>query len=83
MLSENETIKFSPSDDKKEIPIPHQDLLEMHRRLAEILNASGMADTIEKYQQEWEDIDPGSIAPDGTTDVAHALRVALWARVEC
>lgn len=82
LLPDDTTVKFSSSEDPDFAP-PHPDLLETHWRLAEILNASGMAEVVEKHQQEWEDCEVSALNPNGSTDVGSAVRMALWGRVEC
>jgi hypothetical protein len=43
-----------------------------------------MAELIEGYLQDWEDIKGsagGSLREDGVSDIGQVLRVALWERV--
>lgn len=49
------TITFSPSDDG-EIPPPNPAFLDTHWHLAEILNASGLAEIIDQHFRDWEDL---------------------------
>jgi hypothetical protein len=71
----------------KDFELPSVELLDCHWRLAEILNASGMAETVERHQRDWEDIkgsaDGKQLRADGKTDIAHILNTALWGRVAC
>jgi hypothetical protein len=63
---------------------PNAALLDCHYRLAEILNASGMAEIIESHLRDCEEIKDsadGSLREDGGTNIGRAIRVALWERV--
>ena len=71
------------ADDAQDIPLPNAAFLDCHYRLAEILNALGMAEVIERSFREWKDL-KGSchvIREDGKTDVGQYLHIALWAHV--
>jgi hypothetical protein len=77
-------VEFKRAEDAQELELPNPALLDCHYRLAEILNASGMADVIEKYHRDWEEIKGSagsSLREDGGTDIGHILSVALWERV--
>ncbi|OJD09949.1 hypothetical protein AJ78_08842, partial [Emergomyces pasteurianus Ep9510] len=84
---------FSPPDRKitmrnapgaEDVASPSRVLLECHWRVAEILNASGMGETIDQIIQEWEDIKEGDdghacLREDGKSNVSGFLTAALWA----
>jgi len=66
------------------LALPNPDFLDCHYRLAEILNASGMAESIEQHFQDWDDIKARSsegLREDGATDIARILEAGLWERV--
>ena len=84
VLPKNGRVEFTRAEDAQDLELPNAALLDCHYRLAEILNASGMAELIEGYLQDWEDIKGsagGSLREDGVSDIGQVLRVALWERV--
>jgi len=79
-----EKVKFTRAEDMQDLELPDAALLDCHYRLAEILNASGMAEVIERYHRDWEDIKStagSSLKEDGGSDIGHLLGVALWEHV--
>ncbi|KAE8408287.1 hypothetical protein BDV37DRAFT_192651 [Aspergillus pseudonomiae] len=77
-------IELKKAHDAQGLDLPNRALLECHYRLAEILNASGMAEVIERSFREWEDLKGSSchlLREDGGTDVEKFLRTGLWERV--
>ncbi|KAK2788760.1 hypothetical protein FQN52_006516 [Onygenales sp. PD_12] len=78
-------VEFTTAEDAQDLELPSAVLLDCHYRLAEILNASGMGEIIERYQEEWERLKEyanGSLRHDGGTDLEQILRTALWTHVE-
>lgn len=69
----------------EDVDLPNPVLLECHYRVAEILNASGMAEVIEQKINEWENVKEyeggGCLNGDGTTDVFRFLSAGLWESV--
>lgn len=67
------------------MPFPHPDLLDCHYRIAEILNASGMEEEIDRKLDDWDkmkrSMPDGCLNEDGSTNVADILRTALWQKV--
>ncbi|RHZ60000.1 HNH endonuclease signature motif containing protein [Aspergillus thermomutatus] len=83
-LPPDKIVEFKQAPGAEHLKLPSSDLLECHWRLAEILNASGMAEIIDGYRREWEDIKTGagsSLREDGKTDVGKMLSVAFWQHV--
>jgi hypothetical protein len=83
-LPQNGRVEFTSLEDTQDLELPDAALLDCHYRVAEILNASGMAEVIKRYRQDWEDIKGstgGTLREDGGTDIAQILSVALWERV--
>lgn len=81
---ENSRVEFTRAEDAQDLELPSPALLDCHYRVAEILNASGLAEVIERYRQDWDDIKGtagGSLREDGGTDIGQILRAALWERV--
>jgi hypothetical protein len=81
---ENRRVEFTRAEDAQDLELPNATLLDCHYRVAEILNASGMAEVIERYRWDYEDIKGnagGSLKEDGGTDIGQILSVALWERV--
>ena len=84
LLPENGRVEFTRAEDAQDLELPNAALLDCHYRLAEILNASGMAEIIESHYREWEDIKssaPDCLREDGGTDIERFLRVGLWGYV--
>ncbi|RHZ67507.1 HNH endonuclease signature motif containing protein [Aspergillus thermomutatus] len=81
-LPEDGTVTFRKAGGAENIPLPNPVLLDCHFRVAEILNASGMNEFIDRKIREWEDLkdgpDAAQLRPDGSTDVARYLRAGLW-----
>ncbi|KAK2799929.1 hypothetical protein FQN50_008322 [Emmonsiellopsis sp. PD_5] len=69
----------------EDVDLPLPVILDCHHRIAEILNASGMGEVIEKLMREWEDVKTygghGSLDPLGRSDVSRILETALWQRI--
>ncbi|KAJ9296394.1 hypothetical protein DTO271G3_5092 [Paecilomyces variotii] len=67
-----------------DVPMPNPVLLECHWRVAEILNASGMGEEIDKYMRELEAVKTsmggGSLNEDGSSDLSRYLDAAFWGR---
>ncbi|KAF5865276.1 hypothetical protein ETB97_004859 [Aspergillus alliaceus] len=83
-LPESGYIELKKADDAQDLDLPSPALLDCHYRLAEILNASGMAEVIERNFRKWEDLKgsaPNLLRADGGTDIGHFLRAGLWERV--
>lgn len=83
-LPKSGRVEFTRAEDAQELDLPNAALLDCHYRLAEILNASGLAELIEKYHRDWDDIKGStgdSLKGDGGTDIGHILSVALWERI--
>lgn len=81
---ENNRVEFTRAEDAQDLELPNPAFLDCHYRVAEILNASGLAEVIERYRQDWEDIKGtagGSLREDGRTDIGQILSAALWERV--
>lgn len=77
-------IEFKRAEDAQDLELPGAALLDCHYRIAEILNASGMAEFIERHLRDWEDIKGcagSSLKEDGTTDIGRILSTGLWERV--
>lgn len=66
------TVKFSTAT---HIALPNPIFLNVHFIIAEILNASGMGETIDQHFQDLQDI--GCFCEDGSTDVSSLLSAAL------
>jgi hypothetical protein len=78
-------IKLEGAPDEEEpVALPNPVFLDCHYRVAEILNASGMAEEIELKMREWEDAKAteggGCLEQDGTTDISQILNAALCVR---
>ncbi|OJD13515.1 hypothetical protein AJ78_06041 [Emergomyces pasteurianus Ep9510] len=71
--------------DSENVNPPSPVFFDCHHRIAEVLNASGIEEVIEKLTREWEDIKiyggHGSLDPLGRSDVSGILETALWQRV--
>lgn len=78
-------ISFERAEDGADVPSPNLNLLDCHYRIAEILNASGMGEEIDRKQDEWDrmkrSILDGCLNEDGSTNVADILRTGLWQKV--
>ncbi|KAG2016689.1 hypothetical protein GB937_006168 [Aspergillus fischeri] len=65
--------------------LPNPVLLDCHFRIAEILNASGMSEFIDREIRDWETLKGGpdayQLRPDGSTDVTRYLNAGLWQHV--
>lgn len=72
LLPADRTVKFSTTT---HITLPNPIFLNVHLIVAEILNASGMGDTIDRHFRDLEDI--GCFCEDGSTDVSTLLSAAL------
>ncbi|EDN04047.1 predicted protein [Histoplasma mississippiense (nom. inval.)] len=84
---------FFPQDQKvtmrkaeggEDVKLPSPELLECHWRIAEILNASGMSEIIDRIIKDWEyikegDEGHGSLREDGKSNVSEILSAAFWA----
>ena len=70
--------------DAQDLDLPDPAFLDCHWRIAEILNASGMAEVIDLHLREWEELKESShsLEADGSTDVGHLLRAGLWEHVK-
>lgn len=75
-------VRFTRAEDAQDLELPDADLLDCHYRLAEILNASGMAELIDHHLQDWDDIkdQDGCLREDGGTDIGQFLSIGLWAQ---
>ncbi|OJJ47740.1 hypothetical protein ASPZODRAFT_63861 [Penicilliopsis zonata CBS 506.65] len=83
-LPESNRIEILRAEDAQDFELPNATLLDCHWRLAEILNASGMAEIIDRNRRDWEDLKGsagGQLREDGGTDFGQYLRVALWERM--
>ncbi|OJJ50420.1 hypothetical protein ASPZODRAFT_13500 [Penicilliopsis zonata CBS 506.65] len=83
-LPSSPRIEFTRAPGTENYALPSAALLDCHYRLAEILNASGMAEVIDEQWRRWEDLREstgGSVHPDGKTDIGGYLNAALWERV--
>ncbi|KAJ5400540.1 hypothetical protein N7465_011029 [Penicillium sp. CMV-2018d] len=84
-LPESRRVELKKADDAQDLALPNPDLLDCHYRLAEILNASGMAEVIDRHYREWEDLKVSAynliLRQDGGTDIGRFLRAGLWERV--
>ncbi|GAB1200955.1 hypothetical protein APSETT444_010336 [Aspergillus pseudonomiae] len=56
LLPQSGYIELKKAHDAQDLDLPNRALLDCHYRLAEILNASGMAEVIERNFREWEDL---------------------------
>jgi hypothetical protein len=81
-LPKDGRVEFKRAEDAQDLELPNPDLLDCHYRVAEILNASGMAELIESHLRDWDDIkgSAGSLREDGGTDIGHFLSIGLWER---
>jgi hypothetical protein len=81
-LPEDRIVTFKKAAGAERIPLPNPVLLDCHFRIAEILNASGMSEFIDRKIRDWEILKGGSDAdqlrPDGSTDVTRYLNAGLW-----
>ena len=79
MLSEDPYIDLRKAPDARDLDLPHPALLDCHYRLAEILNAPGMADFIDHHLQDWENFKGicEVLREDGGTDVGFLLQAGL------
>lgn len=83
-LPKDGRVEFKRAEDAKDLELPSAALLDCHYRVAEILNASGMAESIDSHLRDWEDIKgiAGSLREDGGTDIGQLLTLAcgnvLW-----
>ena len=69
--------------EQKMLELPDAALLDCHYGLAEIINASDMAELIESHVRNWEDIKDcarGCLREDGGTDIGQFLSIGLWER---
>lgn len=83
-LPKSGRVEFKKAEDAQDLNLPSTALLVCHYKLAEILNASGMADVIERHLRDWEDIKDragDTLREDGGTDIERFLRAALWEHV--
>ncbi|OJJ46525.1 hypothetical protein ASPZODRAFT_132593 [Penicilliopsis zonata CBS 506.65] len=83
-LPASDRIEFNQAPGAEDLPLPCAAFLDCHYRLAEILNVSGMAETIDEHWRRWEDLKGSAgdmLHPDGGTDIGGYLKVALWERV--
>jgi hypothetical protein len=76
ILPKNGMITFTGYD--KQYPLPNPTLLQIHAAIANILNAAGRGELIERILRKYEDAGaPGKgLAEDGSTDIAHLLSVS-------
>ncbi|RAL02491.1 HNH endonuclease signature motif containing protein, partial [Aspergillus ibericus CBS 121593] len=83
-LPASNMIELKQAPGAEDLELPSAALLDCHYRLAEILNASGMAEVIDEHWRRWEDLKEsagGMLRPDGGTEIGEYLEVALWDRV--
>ncbi|KAK2809803.1 hypothetical protein FQN50_003443 [Emmonsiellopsis sp. PD_5] len=81
-LPEDRLVTSTNASDGEDIALPSATLLDCHHRVAEVLNASGMAEEIEKKINDWENLKHASVLrEDGTSDVAGYLNLGLWMSV--
>ncbi|KAJ5578155.1 uncharacterized protein N7459_007119 [Penicillium hispanicum] len=83
LLPESGHMVLKKADDAQDLDLPNPALLDCHYRLAEILNASGMAEVIERNFRRWEDLKGtcNLLREDGGTDIGAFLYAGLWERV--
>ncbi|EAW21326.1 uncharacterized protein NFIA_064900 [Aspergillus fischeri NRRL 181] len=83
-LPSSRKVEFKKAEDAQDLELPSAAFLDCHWRLSEILNASDMAEVIDKHLRDWDHIKGstgGSLREDGGTDIGHILQVGLWERV--
>ncbi|EPS28858.1 hypothetical protein PDE_03804 [Penicillium oxalicum 114-2] len=82
-LPQSGFIELKKSNDAQNLQLPNQYYLDCHWRLAEVLNASGMGEVIDRNLQRWEALKGTChlLREDGSTDIDSLLRAALWAHV--
>ncbi|KAK2754679.1 hypothetical protein FQN54_006812 [Arachnomyces sp. PD_36] len=82
VLPRDRLVKFQAASDAEDISLPCPDLLDCHYRLAEVLNASGMARTLEDKINQWKDFGKdgghGCLRADGTSNLEEYLSLGLW-----
>ncbi|RAK99966.1 HNH endonuclease signature motif containing protein [Aspergillus ibericus CBS 121593] len=82
MIPKNRLVTFRQAEGHKDIPLPNPILLDCHYRIAEILDASGLREVIERSLDYWDQIrrDPqaGQLREDGSTHLTNYLEAAFW-----
>ncbi|EGC48642.1 conserved hypothetical protein [Histoplasma capsulatum var. duboisii H88] len=73
-LPTNRIVTFTNNDTR--YPLPHPVLIEIHTAIANILNATGRGELVERIQRELGD-SAGVLAKDGSTDIGHILSCSL------
>jgi hypothetical protein len=66
-LPEDGIVTFKKAAGAERITLPNPVLLDCHFRIAEILNASGMSEFIDRMIREWEDLKGGPDVGCGLT----------------
>lgn len=68
-------VEFAGAENMQDLELPNATLLDFHYRLAEILNASGMAKLVDNYLQCFGYIEGSAgLSPD----IAQILHLAFW-----
>ncbi|GAD93185.1 hypothetical protein ANI_1_1262034 [Paecilomyces variotii No. 5] len=84
-LLSSSPVQFERAENGADVPFPHPDLLDCHYKIAEILNASGMGEEIDRKQDEWDrmkrNMPDGCLNEDGSSNVADILRTGLWQKL--
>ncbi|KAK2749347.1 hypothetical protein FQN55_003673 [Onygenales sp. PD_40] len=84
-LPEDRLVTLTNAPGGEDIALPSATLLDCHHRVAEVFNASGMAEEIDKKINEWENLKHDSssrcLREDGTSDVSRSLSLGLWMSV--
>ncbi|PGH31494.1 hypothetical protein GX50_05736 [[Emmonsia] crescens] len=70
LLPTNRIVTFTNND--TQYPLPHPILIEIHTAIANILNATGRGELVERIQREQRDAE-GVLAKDGSTDIGQIL----------
>ncbi|KAE8135355.1 hypothetical protein BDV38DRAFT_284990 [Aspergillus pseudotamarii] len=77
-----ETIELKKAKDTEQLALPNRALLDCHYRLAEILNASGLGEIIERHADRWKNLKVSTynavIREDGGTNIGEFLDAGLW-----
>jgi hypothetical protein len=83
-LPADRIVTFTSAQGQEHISLPDPAFLECHYLMAEILNASGMGELIDRHIEEWEDLKErvggGNLSNTGYAGLENILRVGLWAQ---
>ncbi|PYI04449.1 hypothetical protein BO78DRAFT_289558, partial [Aspergillus sclerotiicarbonarius CBS 121057] len=82
LVPKSRIITFKQAKGCKNIPLPDARLLECHYRIAEIMNATGIAKVLDRHYNDWDSLRQGpdaqELEEDSSTDIGKYLQTALW-----